>query len=148
MHVFKVKVVSTFLETTIRGSLEEGGHRLTGRKSMADLIPFILAEEKEQIKTEISGKDASVVFDGTCRLGEALVIIFRSVDNELTIKQRVVWRQLLAKSLCGEERELITLLSTELGIASERLVACMHDRASSNRVAMQTISIIQGFPYH
>ena len=51
---------------------------------------------------------------------------------------------LLAKSMTGEEvaRQLIVSLSTDLGITGFRLVASMHDRASVNKVAMQTLKII------
>ena len=42
----------------------------------------------------------------------------RFVEDDFSVQQRVVRIQLLAKSLSGEEiaRELITTLSTELGI--------------------------------
>ena len=46
---------------------------------MSDLI--ILSEEMEQIRKEISGKRLSIIFDGTSRLGEALVIVLRFTDN-------------------------------------------------------------------
>ena len=48
---------------------------------MSDLIPFILQQEKEQIKKEISGKTISVVFDGTSRLGEVFVIVDDSITT-------------------------------------------------------------------
>ena len=51
---------------------------------------------------------------------------------------------LLAKSLSGEElaRQLILYLSTGLGITGDRLIASMHDQASVNNVAIQTLKII------
>lgn len=52
-------------------------------------------------------------FDGTTRLGEALSVVLRFVDEEKwVIQQRLVRLRLLAKSLCGEEiaRELISIL--------------------------------------
>ncbi len=57
---------------------------------MSDLIPFILGEEKQQIRHEINGKDVSVIFDGTCRLGEALALVLRFVDEDFSVQQRVV----------------------------------------------------------
>lgn len=49
-----------------------------------------------------------------------------------------------SKSLSGEElaRELLTALSTELGIGGGQLLAAMHDRASVNGVAMRTLKIM------
>ena len=48
------------------------------------------------------------------------------------------------KSMCGEEvaRQIIIVLSTELGIPSNLLIAAMRDRASVNSVAMRTVSIV------
>ena len=48
--------------------------------------------------------------------------------------------------MTGEEvaRQLVTAISTELGIASDDVVAVMHDRASVNSVAMRTIIIDVG----
>ena len=37
---------------------------------------------KCKLKEEINGKDVAVIFDGTSRLGEALVIVLRFVDVE------------------------------------------------------------------
>ena len=60
------------------------------------------------------------------------------MDNDWTIQQRVCRLMLLAKSMTGEEvaRQLITAVSTELGIVSNLVVAVMRDRASVNDVAM------------
>jgi hypothetical protein len=42
---------------------------------MHDLIPFVADDEQKRTKQEIEGKDVSVIFDGTTRLGEALAVI-------------------------------------------------------------------------
>lgn len=85
-----------------------------------------------------------VIFDGTTHVCEATVIILRFVDDNWCIQQRVARLMLLAKSMSGEElaRVLILCLSTELGITDDRLIASMHDRASVNNVAMQTLKIL------
>ena len=51
---------------------------------------------------------------------------------------------LLAKSMTGEEvaRQIIVVLSTELGIPSHYVIAAMRDRASVNDVAMRTVKIL------
>ena len=51
---------------------------------------------------------------------------------------------MLSKSLSGEElaRELLTALSTELGIGGNQFLAAMHGRASVNGVAMRTLKIM------
>ncbi len=141
-----MKVLTTSLRTGVpinkidefRDLLKENAVRLAGRP-MSDLIPFVLNEELRQIKAEIVGLPVAAIFDGTSRLGEALAIILRFVDRStLTIHQRLVRVQLLTKSMTGEEvaRELLSVLSTEYGIASSNLLAAMRDRASVNTVAV------------
>ena len=76
----------------------------------------------------------AVIFDGTSRLGEALVVVLRFMDFESwSPQQRLVRLQLLAKSMSGDEiaRELISILSTELGIPGGKLLASMRDCAST-----------------
>lgn len=153
VRVYRVKVLCTFLKAGVainkiddfRDLLEENAFRLAGRKPMSDLIPFVLSEEKRQLKAEIDGLPVAVIFDGTSRLGEALAIIFRFVDRSaLKIHQRLVCMQLLAKPLTGEEvaRELLSVLSTEYGIVSSNLLAAMRDRASVNSVALWTLKVL------
>ena len=125
-QVFCVKAVSTFLRAGIplnkldifRGLLEENGCRLTDKRNMSDLILFIQKREVDTISEEIKGKDVSVCFDGTTRLGEAVAIVLRFVDDGWNIKQRLVHLQIIAKSLTGEElaRELIVILSVQYSI--------------------------------
>ena len=152
-RVFRVKVMSTFLKAGVplnkldifRDLFEEYGYRLAGRRPMSDLIPLILSKEKKRIKEEISGKDVSVIFDGTSRLGEAVVVVLRFIDfDSWSPQQRLVRLQLLAKTMCGEEiaRELTTILSTELSIPPGKLLAAMRDQVSSNNVAMHTLSVV------
>ena len=69
---------------------------------MHDLIPFIFNKEWKRIKSEIEEKNVSVMFDGTTRLGEALAIIVRFVDN-WHIVQRLIRVQILVKTMTGEE---------------------------------------------
>ncbi len=41
---------------------------------MSDIVPFVLSQEQARIKLEISGKELSVIFDGTTRLGEDILL--------------------------------------------------------------------------
>ena len=50
--------------------------RLISRAHLSELIPAVLDKEKETLKEELKvAKKASVIFDGTARLGEALAIV-------------------------------------------------------------------------
>ena len=153
-RVYRLKVVKTFLRAAVPLSnvdafsdlLEEIRFRLTDCRHMCDLIPFIITQEKADIKTKVVGKPVSVVFDGTthARLGEAMSIVIRFVDNSFAITQRLIRLQLLKKSITGEEiaRELINTLSAEYDISSSHILGCMHDRAACNGIAMRTLNIV------
>ena len=125
-RLYRINVVTAFLKAGVplakidhfRDILEEHAYRLSDRRGMSDLIPFILSE---QIKKEISGKPVSIIFDGTSRLGEALVIVLRFLDN-WEIKQRLVQLQILVKSMTGEElaREILGVLCREYKLSTEQ----------------------------
>ena len=57
---------------------------------MFDLVPLILKEEEVCLKQELKGKQVGAIFDGTTRLGEAMAIILRFVDESWTLEQRLV----------------------------------------------------------
>ncbi len=151
-QVFRVKVVKTFLQAGVplskvghfRELLEETGHRLTDRRHLFDLIPFILEEEKQNIKLSIQGKWLSVIFDGTSHCGEALAILVHYIDDSWNVQQQLLCIRLLSKSLTGEEiaHELIQELSINYSISTDHLIAAMWDRASVNGVAMRTVKIV------
>ena len=45
----------------------------------------------------------SVCFDGTTRLGEALVVVLHFMNNNWKLQQRLVQVKMVAKSITGEE---------------------------------------------
>ena len=97
MRLFRFDLVEAFLSAGIplskidhlRSFLEKYGHRLTAHGHLSQMIPSIIEKEKETLKTELSLVDGcSVIFDGSTRLGEALAIIVRFVDDEWNVQQR------------------------------------------------------------
>ena len=150
-RVYRVKVVENFLKAGIplvkvdsmRGLLEENGLRLTHSSHLADYIPLLLQQEKQLIRSEFEDEYVSVIFDGTTRNGEALAIVVHFVKG-WSIQQRLVPLLLLAKPVTGDElaRELLAVLSTELGVANTKLLACLRDRASVNGKAMRSVAVL------
>lgn len=150
-RVYRIKVVTAFLKAGVplakldhfRDILEENAYRLSDRRGMSDLIPFILSEEIKCIRDEIDGKPVSIIFDGTSRLGEALVIVVRFIDD-WEIKQRLIRMQILVKSMTGEElaREVLGVLCREYKLSTEQVLASMRDRASVNGVAIRHIKVM------
>ena len=94
-RVFRVEVVETFLKAGIalaksdylRPSLEKHGTRLGSRSLLSQLIPVVLAKEKDTVKSALFGQSFSVVFDGSTRLGEVVVVVVRYVDHNGKIRQ-------------------------------------------------------------
>ena len=103
-RIYRIKVLSSFLKVGVplnkidsfRDVFEEGGYRLACRRTITDHIPFIRSQEISLIKDEIAQKNVGVIFDGATRLGEALAIVVRFVDD-WEVKQRLIRLQLLTK---------------------------------------------------
>ena len=97
-RIYRLKVLRSFLRAAIplskldafRDLLEENALRLTDRHHMSDLIPVLYSQEQDDIKSEISNRSISIIFDGTTRLGEALAIVVRFVDDSFIIQQRLI----------------------------------------------------------
>lgn len=151
-RVYRVKVLKCFLRAAVllakieyfRELLEENSFRLSDHRHMSDLIPLLVSQEQADVKAELCGRPVSVVLDSTTRLGEAMAVVVRYIDTSFSIQQRLICLQLVAKSMRGEEiaREIVATISTQYGIASNLVVAMMHDRAACNGVAIQTLKIV------
>ena len=103
----------------LRELLEENRFRLSHSRHMMDLVPFILREECSRTRSEVQGKYVSIIFDGTTRLGEVLVVVLRYI-HDWEIHQRLVRVDFLQKSLNAEElaRQILSLLSVTLEVDS------------------------------
>ena len=90
----------------LRFLLEKNGHRLTSSSNFAQYITLIFKQEDERIKKELSLpgqgdmiRDASVIFDGSTRQGEAVAIIVRFIDDQWAITQRLIRIDACSKSV-------------------------------------------------
>ncbi len=149
---YRLEVVETFLKAGValakvgqfRNLLEKHGTRLACRSTLSRMIPIVLARERDRVKTSITDRSVSVIYDGCTRLGEALVIVLRFLDDQWTIHQVLVRLKVLSKSLNGEglAGELIHALSTSLQIKQAHVVAAMRDGASVNGAAMRVLKAV------
>lgn len=71
--------------------------------NLSSMIDVINKEETEKVKKEITGRNVSVIFDGTTHVSEAMNIILRFVSDDWKIEQRLVKLLLVTKSMTGEE---------------------------------------------
>lgn len=77
-------LMRTYLETF-------SGLRLTHSSNLRRWINFILTEEINMIKEELKlASEVFVVFDGTTKVDEVFAIVFRWVDEDFNIIQRLV----------------------------------------------------------
>lgn len=150
MRLYRFELVESLLTAGIpkskvdnlRPFLEKYGHRLTSSSHLSELIPLILKKEKDCVKSEIATSDNfSVIFDGSTRLGEALVVV-RFIDNRWRIQQRLVKLEVLAKSMNAEQlaQRLIQCLAVEYMIRPDQLLASMKDGASVNEAGLRQVS--------
>ena len=117
-RAYRVLVVQTLLREGIplakvegmRSLLERDSYRLTSRSHLAELIPFILSEERHRIKKEIRDCDIGVIFDGTTRLGEAIAIVVRYVHDwtphQLLVRLEVLERASQCSGACVHSQHL------------------------------------------
>ena len=131
--------------------LEKNGYRLTGSSNLGQYISLIFKRETERVKRELSlpgsadgTRDVSVIFDGSTRQGEAIAIIFRFINDNWMISQRLVRIDICSKSVNSEQlaRVLNECLSVEYGIRANSLLAAMRDGASVNEAALNRIAFI------
>ena len=155
-RAYRLQVVEEFLKAGIpirkmdklRTLLERQGYRLSHSSNMMDYVTIIYKQEIERIKAEIrqgvSTRDVSVIYDGSTRQGEAIVILVRFVDDDWNIVQQLIRIDICAKAVNGDQlaQVLNECLSIEYGVRGESLIAAMRDGASVNQAALNRIQFI------
>ena len=72
---------------------------------MSHLTPLVQQSEKAKLKDEITGREVSVVFDGTTCLREAMAVVLRLMSGQGQKQQRLVRLMVLSKSITGKEKD-------------------------------------------
>ena len=83
----------------MRELLEAQAFRLTTAGHLSEYISVILKEERKAVAEEIAGRSISVIFVGCCRLGEAISIVLRFVDDHWNICQCLARLRTVAKAV-------------------------------------------------
>ena len=102
----------------------------------------MLENEKDKLKKELKDvKEASVIFDGTARLGEALAVIVRYVQENFQPTQRLIRLDIFAKALKGEElaQRLMSCLAVDYHFGPTAIIGGMRDGASVNGAALRQL---------
>ena len=88
-----------------------------------------------------SVKEASVIFDGTARMGEALAIIVRFVQEDFIPTQRLIRLEVLAKALKGDElaQRLMSCLVVKHNFGPNTIIGGIRDGAAVNGAALRQL---------
>ena len=133
-RVFRLEVVETFLKACIalakavylRPLLEKHATGMGSRSLLSQLIPVVLAKEKDTYsKSALFGQSSSIVLDGSMRLGEAVAVVARYVDHNWKIRQVLARLAVLSKSLTGDQAaaKLNDVISTTLQVRKHQIMA-------------------------
>ena len=128
----------------LRPLLEKYGHRLTHSTNLREIIPAVLEKEKDKLRSELETvKEAKVIFDGTARMGEALAIVIRFVQEDFKPTQRLKQLEVLAKALKGVElaQRLISCLTVKYNFALNTIIGGIRDGASVNGAALRQLRL-------
>ena len=113
---------------------------------MINCISVTFKEEVQKIKTEIQifTRNLSVIFDGSTRQGEAIVIVVRFVDDDWNMIQRQIRIDICAKSVTGDHlaQVLNECLCMEYDVRGLSLIATMRDGASVNQATLDRIQFM------
>ena len=84
-------------------------------------------------------KEASIIFDGTARLGEALAIVLRFAQEDCKPRQRLVCLEVLTKPLKGNElaQRLKPCIAVNHNFGPNMVLAGMRDGAAVNSTAIK-----------
>lgn len=152
------KEIASPLRDLLEGG--SGAERLAGPRVMSDYIPYVLADEQSLTDAEFDRARAqspdgefrfSIISDGTTHCAECLNVVIRFVlDGKVT--QRLLALKLLAAPITGFQlASFISTCVTQRGALRSRLkmsgmLAFMHDRASVNTVAAESMSALSFSP--
>ena len=149
-RLFRYEVVETPLLAGIpiskvdilRPLFKRYAKRLTSSSHMNSLILAVLEKEKEKLKAELHNvKKASIIFDGTAQLGEALAIVLRFVREDCKPTQHLVRLEVLAKPLKGNEsaQKLMTCIAINHNFGPNMVLAGMRDGATVKSAAIKQL---------
>ena len=111
------------------------------RRTYADLIPSILAQERKKMKLLYKKrKNVFVVYDGTTRIAQVMGVILFYFDDEFNMHKEVVRVDHRTGHDNGESLALyLKNLMEELEITGTNLVGFQHDRCAVNQKAARLL---------
>ena len=108
-------------------------------------IPKVEEFEMKRVREEIAGQKVTVIFDGTTRLGEAIVVLLRWCPSDFSgIKMRLVTVATAEKHMDGAEHcaFINNILVTVCRVDSMHVVGGTRDSCSTNGNTMRRLKMV------
>lgn len=122
--------------------IERGAGALTDNSHLAaTYIPKIEAEQVSLVSEELRSESFSIQFDGTTRLGEAIVCVARFCNSAFQLRTRLIMLKTTLKHVKGRQlASIITeLICTTLRLSATHMVSIARDSASVNGKACRRL---------
>ena len=122
---------------------------MTNASNLRNYIPFIHSYCIQDVKTAVKDKLILVIFDGTSNVDEIFNIVFRWVNDDFKIVQKLVHLGKYGRTFKATEivHAILTCATTTYSIfsgsfstgKSGNVIGFQRDRASVNTAAVQTV---------
>lgn len=151
----RIAIVEMFMDAAIplskidklRSRLERNNTALTDSSHMRQLVPIVNVRQSMLVSLAVKGRPVVIIFDGTPRFGELLLVLVRFWDGT-TFSQRLI--RLRHSSDPLDNRSLALILDCALvrvGIECKNVMAFVKDTASVNTLAVSNLINPEGCPY-
>lgn len=148
VHALRYRTTEAFLASGtplerlpyFRELIERGSGALTDVSHLrSSYVPMIESEQLTKVRVELHQNNAalSIQFDGTTRLGEAIVCVGRYCTKDFRIVKRLLMLKTTARHMLGKQLSAVItqLLCTTLQLDPLRLAGISRDSASVNGAA-------------
>lgn len=150
-HIVRYRTTEAFLASGtpmdrlpfFRDLIERGSAAITSRSHLANTyIPKIESEQVSLLKDEFANEWFSLQFDGTTRIGEAIVCVGRFCSSEFELTTRLLMIKTSLKHVKGKQLAAIItqLVCNTLGLDPMKCVCVTRDSASVNGNACKRLS--------
>ena len=151
VHLIRYRLLESWMSAglalssidVVRPVLERmGALNLTSSSHLRMLIPKIEEREHRKVHDERHGQACSIIYDGTCRNGDCICVIFRWVSEDFHINQRLACLKTAEEALDGTDlgHFLVSLLFAQYQVKPKEVIGCIRDSCGTNAKAERTIA--------
>ena len=148
-QVHRWRLVACFMSAGIalnkanemRPFLQRGDKLITDASHLGSYIPKVTAAEKALVSKETAGQLGCIIFDGTSRCGEAIVILWKQCTGDFNIQLRLVACKTTEVHVNGNDLAgvLASTVLTDLRKLPADVIGDARDSAAVNGVASRLL---------